>query len=264
MAKDVPAAAANIELTWARISATGMRASNEDALGQAQQDDMSCFVMSDGAGGHLAGEVASRIVVEAVLKQFLKESSFGPRALLAYVASAIDEVAYNKKLVARQSDMSATFAALLVDQSNRLALWGHLGDTRVYWFRKRRLHEVTKDHSVAQQFIDAGFARADQLRLHPQRNVLYAAVGAEGETQAQIVEEVVRIEDGDAFLICTDGLWEWVMEADIERTLAAAESCEQWLDAMTAIAEANVVAANKVWDNHTAFAIWVHEPVEAH
>lgn len=250
----------NINLSWANITATGMRASNQDVMGEAQQDDMVCFVMSDGAGGHAGGEVAAKIVVDAVLQEFLRESSFGVRALLSYVECAIAKVAHGKNLVPRQHDMSATVATVLIDQSNRHALWAHLGDTRIYLFRNRQLHQVTKDHSVAQQFIDAGFAQADQLRLHPQRNILFAAVGAEGDTQAEVTREKVKIQDGDAFLLCTDGFWEWVLEADMESTLAAATTSEQWLIAMNRIADVNVNAAKKIRDNYSVFAIWATEP----
>lgn len=254
---------ANINLSWANISATGMRASNQDAMGEAQQDDMVCFVMSDGAGGHEGGEVAARIVVDTVLSEFLRESSFGVRAMHSYAECAMARVAQGKHLAPRQHDMSATIATVLIDQSNRQALWAHLGDTRIYLFRHDKLHRVTKDHSVAQQFIDAGYGQADQLRLHPQRNILFAAVGAEGGTEAAVTSEAVKIEDGDAFLVCTDGFWEWVLEADMEATLAAARTSQEWLIAMGRIADANVNAAQKLRDNYSVFAIWVIEPAAA-
>ncbi len=250
----------NINLSWARLSETGMRASNEDAMGEAQQDDMVCFVIADGAGGHEAGEVAARIVVDTVLQTFLREASFGLRALRSYVEQAFVEVAQSKKRVPQQREMSATIATVLIDQSNRQALCAHLGDTRIYLFRDGKLTAVTKDHSVAQQLIDAGYAKADQLRLHPQRNVLFAAVGAEGDTPPELSEEVIKIVDGDAFLICTDGFWEWVLEADMERCLRAAPHSAAWLRAMSEIADANVYTANKLRDNYSAFAIWAYEP----
>ncbi|MES2299875.1 MAG: PP2C family serine/threonine-protein phosphatase [Pseudomonadota bacterium] len=255
-----PARLAPIMLSWAKLSAVGMRASNEDAMGEAQQDDMMCFVMSDGAGGHECGEIASALVVDAVLHEFLGESSFSEHAVLAYVEKAIAEVARNKQLTPRQNDMSATVATLLIDQSNHQALWAHLGDTRIYWFRDSRLMEVSKDHSVAQQFIDAGYGQPERLREHPQRNMLFAAVGAEGDTPVAVRAQSVPIGAGDAFLICTDGFWEWVLEADMEQTLAEAATSEQWLDAMSKVADANTSATEKLRDNYSAIAIWVHAP----
>ena len=246
-----------LRLSVATLSAIGGRSSNQDAIGDAQHDALTCFVVSDGAGGHEGGEVASRLVVDAVLARFDEEACFGPRALLSYVDHAIAAVAKAKRDAPERQDMSATAAALLVDRSNRLAVWAHLGDTRIYHFRGARLHAATKDHSLTQQLIDAGYAKAEELRIHPQRNILYAAVGAEGETLPASSGEALALEHGDAFLICTDGLWEWVQEADIERTLAAAASMDAWLDALCVLADANIASAGKVRDNYSVYAIGV-------
>jgi serine/threonine protein phosphatase PrpC len=248
---------ARVCLSWARLSETGARSANQDAIGDRQQDDLACFVMSDGAGGHEGGEVASNIVVGAILDKFLCDSSFGTRALLSYVGQAIAGVVQEREASPQRRDMSATVAALLIDQSNGRAVWAHLGDTRIYLFRDARLHAVTKDHSLAQQLIDAGYARADQLRAHPQRNILFAAIGADGGTPVEASFEIVALRDGDTFLVCTDGLWEWVLEADMERLLAGAPTAEQWLAAMCRLADANIAAAGKSRDNYSAYAIRV-------
>jgi serine/threonine protein phosphatase PrpC len=246
-----------LRLACAKLSAIGMRSSNQDAIGEAHHDALACFVMSDGAGGHEGGEVASRLVVDAVLDKFAGEACFGARALRSYVGHAIARVAQAKLDAPRRQDMSATAAALLVDRSNGCAVWAHLGDTRVYHFRGARLLAATKDHSLTQQLIDAGYAKAEELRIHPQRNILYAAVGAEGETPAAVSDDAVELRDGDAFLMCTDGLWEWVLEADMERTLAEAAGPDAWLDAMCALADVNIAAAGKVRDNYSVYAIRV-------
>jgi serine/threonine protein phosphatase PrpC len=246
-----------VRLSCAKLSAIGMRASNQDAIGDAQQDALACFAISDGAGGHEGGEVASKLVIEAILDKFAGEASFGARALLSYVGHAIARVAEAKLQAPSRQDMSATAAALLVDRSNARAVWAHLGDTRIYHFRGARLHAMTRDHSLTQQLIDAGYAKAAELRTHPQRNILFAAVGAEGETAPEPSADVIQLEDGDAFLLCTDGLWEWVLEADMERTLAAAADCDAWLAAMCALADANIGAAGKVRDNYSVYAIRV-------
>jgi serine/threonine protein phosphatase PrpC len=245
---------APLRLSWARLNALGMRDTNQDTVGEAVQDEMNCFVIADGAGGHAGGEIASRIVVDSVLARFRGEAAFGPRALLSYVGHAIANVARDKQQAPERHDMSATVAALLLDPRNQRAVWAHLGDTRVYQFRGGRLHAVSKDHSLTQQLIDAGYARADQLRIHPQRNILFAAIGAEGETPVA-ASEIARVEAGDAFLLCSDGLWEWALEEDMERTLAAAAGCEDWLAALCAIADANAQASARQRDNYSAYAV---------
>ncbi len=246
-----------VTLSWASCNAIGMRSSNQDTIGQAEQDGMTCFIVSDGAGGHAGGEVASRLVVEAISANFQREAAFGVRALLSYVEHAIASVAEGKRRSAEQADMSATVATLLVDAGNGRAVWAHLGDTRLYLLRDGAVQFTTKDHSLTQQLIDAGFARHDQLRSHPQRNILFAAVGAEGVTPVASNGEALALRNGDAFLICSDGLWEWVMEDDMERTLAAADGSAAWLEALCAIGDANATASGKQRDNYSAYAILV-------
>ena len=214
-------------------------------------------MLADGAGGHEGGEVASRMVVDAVLACFRDQPSFGPAALLGYAKYASDEVARRKRAEHRYADMSTTVAALLIDLARGQALWAHLGDSRVYLFRNARLHAMSKDHSLTQQLIDAGYARAEQLRIHPQRNILFAAIGAEGDTQVELSAGAVGLLPGDALLMCSDGLWEWVMEADMERTLAQSSSPDQWLAAMCRLADDNIANTGKVRDNYSAYAIVV-------
>jgi serine/threonine protein phosphatase PrpC len=249
---------AAVKLSWAQASETGMRETNQDAIGAARNGDLACFVIADGTGGHHGGEVASRMVVDTVLGAFCAAPAFGAAALLSYIADAGAKVANAKRADPRLSDMSTTVAALLVDQHSARAVWAHLGDTRIYLFRAGRLHAVTKDHSLTQQLIDAGYVAHDQLRAHPQRNVLLAAVGAEGEATVTASDDAIALQAGDALLACSDGLWEWVDESAMEQTLSATARSEDWLAAMCKAADAAVLAAGKVRDNYSVYAIRVH------
>jgi serine/threonine protein phosphatase PrpC len=258
MKKDTMASGA-LRLSWAQASETGMRATNQDAIGAARNGELACFVVADGTGGHHGGGVASRVVADAVLGAFRAQPAFGVEPLLSYVAQASDKVAQARRADPELADMSSTVAALLVDQQSARAAWAHLGDSRIYLFRGGRLHAVTHDHSLAQQLVDAGYARPDQLRTHPQRNILLAAIGAEGDAKVAASEGEIALQAGDALLVCSDGLWEWVHEHDMEQTLAAAALSEDWLAAMCAAADAAVRAAGKLRDNYSAYAIRVHE-----
>jgi len=246
-----------LQLDCASVSEIGQRSSNQDHLGMAGQDDMRCIVVADGAGGHHGGEIASTVVVDALLAKFGAESAFGTRALLSYVEHASRALVQARQDKAELADMSTTVAALLVDKANARAVWAHVGDTRVYLFRGARLHAVTRDHSLAQQLIDAGYARADGLRVHPQRNILFAAVGADDEGAASALDAPVDLRAGDAFLLCTDGLWEWVLEDQMEEALATAPDSRAWLAALCAIADEASGRSGKPRDNYSAYAIRV-------
>jgi serine/threonine protein phosphatase PrpC len=246
-----------IQLAWTRINEIGKRATNQDTIGEAYDEQLAIFVLADGAGGHEGGEVASRVVVDAILACFKDQPAFGPAALLSYAKCASDEVASRKAADPRYADMSTTVAALLIDLARGQALWGHLGDSRVYHFRGAQLLAMSKDHSLTQQLIDAGYARAEQLRIHPQRNILFAAIGAEGDTEVELSAGATTLLPGDALLICSDGLWEWVVEADMERTLSQAAGPDRWLAAMCRLADDNIINSGKVRDNYSAYAIMV-------
>jgi serine/threonine protein phosphatase PrpC len=256
MHKDAKMDSGAVRLSWAQASETGMRAANQDTIGAARNGELACFVIADGTGGHHGGEVASRIVADAVLGGFCAAPACSVDALLSFVAQASAKVAEAKRADRQLEDMSTTVAALVVDQESAHAVWAHLGDTRIYLFRDNRLHAVTHDHSLAQQMIDAGYAKSGQLRVHPQRNILIAALGAEGEVPVAAREYALLA--GDALLACSDGLWEWVHEHEMEQALAANARSEDWLAAMCVQADAAVRAAGKVRDNYSAYAIRVH------
>jgi serine/threonine protein phosphatase PrpC len=245
-----------LDLQSSALSEIGDRQSNQDAHASMRQGGLACFVISDGAGGHAGGEIASNLVVTGVIESFLQEQSFGARALQFYVNQAINNVTHGKNTDGKLKDMSATVATLLVDNDNRCALWSHLGDTRIYMFRNKKICGVTRDHSLVQQFVDAGYCAADALRTHPQRSILYAAVGTDGETAPEMTPEPIHLNEGDAFLLCTDGFWERITETEMEHYLAKAASVDDWLRKMRQIVENNSNKSPKLRDNYTAQALW--------
>ncbi|MFZ6749746.1 PP2C family protein-serine/threonine phosphatase [Undibacterium sp. Ren11W] len=250
-------------LDTAYISAIGDRSSNQDALTQASEDELSCFVVADGTGGHAGGEVAADLVTQAIVEKFLQEASFSAHALRSYLDWAAIKVEQHQQLTAKHADMSATVACLLIDQSNCCALWTHLGDTRIYLFRLGKIIHVSKDHSMAQRLVDAGYAKYEELRQHPQRNQLYAAIGAQGDSFPDLTPEPFAVQDGDAFLLCSDGFWEWVSDDEMGQSLRQASSSDAWLANMNKIAEQNIARTNSRRDNFSAFAICLHAPTVA-
>jgi len=247
-----------LTLASAQITDAGDRQLNQDALASAERDGLACFVISDGAGGHVGGEIASNIVIHAVIEGFLNELSFGSRALQFYVEHAITQVASGKVSNYQLKNMSATVAAVLIDKTNRSVLCAHLGDTRVYLFQDGKVSFFTRDHSLVQQYVDAGYCPPEALRSHPKRGVLYAAVGAEGDTSPTVSKENVALNEGDAILLCTDGFWEWITESEMEQCLGSADTVEIWLRNMREIVEKNGKISKKFRDNYTAQAIWLN------
>ena len=248
-----------LEITSASVSAIGGRSANEDALGEINVRSGRCYVISDGAGGHFGGAVASRLVVDAVLEEVARAEHMSPDVLERAFARAEASIEARQEREQSLASMSATVAALLVDPSGHRAIWGHLGDSRILHFRRGTLHAVTRDHSLVQRLIDAGYVSADRIADHPNRNVLYGALGAESEAGPTVLREPIALRDGDAFLLCTDGFWGRMDPARIEERLRFSTNVDEWLEAMRRELAEGVRGGD---DNYSAVGVWIGSPAE--
>jgi serine/threonine protein phosphatase PrpC len=157
-------------------------------------------------------------------------------------------------------DMRATAVVLALNTVGAVASWGHVGDSRLYCFRRGRIVAQTRDDSVVQEMVDAGYLQPQQVRTSPYRNQLLAALGNGASVEPRIISEAFAMEDADAFLLCSDGFWEYVEEAELEQSLAEADSVGDWLNAL----EHSIIArGRKGQDNYSAIAVWCRDPLES-
>lgn len=247
-----------MQVTTFAISEQGTRDHNDDAFADAELAGGRCLVVADGAGGHQGGAVAARIVTESVLLRLASAIAFDDAALLAAVDAASRDVHRRQATDHRLREMSSTVVMLCLDIAAATAHWTHLGDSRLLRFRRGVAEQLTIDHSVVQSFIDAGLEVSDLAGGGPCRSVLYAAVGAEGETRP-VVSTMRGLKDGDAFLLCSDGVWDTVTVDEMQRLLALSVSVREWVEA---IAEAVRRAAQPHQDNYTALGVWLGSPAE--
>ncbi len=246
-----------LPLQISQRSCTGARDHNEDCVGVERVGQHWCMVLSDGAGGHRDGALASRLVVDRILEGFRSRPPIDGPDLGELVLDAHDGVIAAQRArgaTDRAGAMHATVVVLLVDTERRVALWGHVGDSRLYLLRDGRAEALTRDDSVLQWMVDAGFWQADQLHQHPQRNQLMAALGADEGVEPHVSADPFELRKGDAFLLCSDGWWGSVGNSEIERLLAGAATPDQWLDAMIACANGR---ADPRQDNFSAIGCWV-------
>lgn len=243
-----------IETQTAHLSRIGGRRRNEDACGYWGSPRGGCWVVSDGAGGHGSGDVASRMVVSTVLERFAAT----PR-VDAEFAVALLEAAHQTVMAAKQAkgadDMHATCVLLLIDPEGERAVWAHAGDSRLYLFRDGKPVYQTRDHSLVQSMIDAGYGTTEMIRSHPQRSLLTSAIGNAGELELSVSGEPLRLRLDDVFLLCSDGWWEYVEEAQMQTLLADTDTMQGWLERMAAQIEAQ---AGKDNDNYTAVGVCVN------
>ncbi|MBL8173810.1 MAG: serine/threonine-protein phosphatase [Bryobacterales bacterium] len=233
------------------ISRTGGREVNQDAAEHCAAGDLACWVLADGLGGHGSGEEASRLAAAAVMEAFRAQAECSPSALLAYIGFARNAVLKRQEENAIFSGMRTTLVILVSDM--RQALWAHVGDTRLYLFRDGQLARQTLDHSVPQAMVDARQLDAVGIRHHEDRNRLLRSIGGREEVRATIEETPHPLRPGDAFLLCSDGFWEYVTETAMEVDLAKSAAPAEWLRYMELRIRADAPADQ---DNYSAVAIF--------
>ena len=190
-----------------------LRKQNEDA---AWFDEArAVFAVADGMGGHLAGEVASRMAIEAVQRMARENERPGIAALREAVACAHETILAHAQDHIECTGMGTTLSVLWLGEN--YAYIAHVGDSRIYRLREGSLTQITQDHSLVEELVRAGLITREQARTHPRRNIITRALGTHGENEPDLL--VTDVQDGDVFLLCTDGLTGMVPDDEIERTL---------------------------------------------
>lgn len=237
----------------------GQRSHNEDDFRLGTSGSQVYAVLSDGAGGHSNGAMASDTVVRTATVLLQRATVFNPAVLEAAVEEANEVLNAGQQGLKSHQRMHATVVVLWLEAQQGLALWAHVGDSRLYRVRQGRCEQLTVDDSVVQHMVSAGFIRPEEARHHPRKNQLLAAMGSEETPTVHLTRQAEPLFDGDAFLLCSDGWWDQLDPEDIERTLSRAGHPQQWLDMM-----AELVAERQVpnQDNYTAVAVWAGNPAE--
>ncbi len=210
------------------------------------------FAVADGMGGAKAGEVASGLAA-AALKETGADGSGEER-----VAQLIQEA--NRRVFRRASEdreasgMGTTMTVALVEDGT--VVFGHVGDSRAYLIRGGSIEQLTDDHSLVAELVRSGRLTPEEAEAHPQRSVITRAVGTEPDVDVDTF--TVEPEDGDLFLICSDGLTDMVDDGTI------IDAIERHRDDLDEAAKALVGAANRVGgeDNITVLLVEVGEEAE--
>lgn len=240
-------------ITTSTIARQGSRDYNEDAHGDAELMAGRCIVVADGAGGHRGGAVASRIVIDSILLNLASVAAWTEEAMTAAIDAAGAAVRERQQQESLLREMSSTVALLCIDASSATARCAHLGDTRILLFRGFDALQLTRDHSVLQSLKDAGLIDASGGTARVDRTTLYAAVGAEGDIRP-VVSGPIDLEEGDAFVVCTDGTWDTLSAEAMIAELQASTDVEEWVARMAGAVER---AAKPNQDNFTIAGIWL-------
>lgn len=218
-------------VTW--VSRRGGRMVNEDYVGKMKKNGILCVSAADGLGGYRGGGIASKTAVEAVLSEFEENPEFSEDAVRKYILKAHEAVEKKADIEEDCENMASTVVVLLI--KGKEAVWGNVGDSRLYMLRGGRIAEVTEDDSVAFIKFMSGEIEYDDIRRSSDQNKLTNALGV--SVGAIRISGIKSVDDSVSFLLCTDGWWEYVSEDDIEETNAANKSARDWLSAMLEILE---------------------------
>ena len=230
---------------YARASDTGKkRRRNEDSYVVAPP----LFAVADGMGGAQAGEVASKLAA-AALEETDSGSLHGEERLVSLIQEANRRVHERASADPATSGMGTTMTVALVEGD--VVTFGHVGDSRAYLVRAGRLEQLTEDHSLVNELLKSGKLSPKEAETHPQRSVITRAVGTDPDVDVDTF--AVQAQEGDVFLLCSDGLTDMVDDEEILDLL------DRYHDDLDRATKALVSAANRGGgeDNITvvAFAI---------
>ena len=233
------------------VSEKGSRPKNEDTIGCFINGANRCFVVCDGLGGHGMGDAASQLVVDVFENQFLKTADM--KEFLPVAFTAAQQILLSEQIERNaKRKMKTTCTALVTDE--KFAYIGHVGDSRLYVFQKNKVKMRTLDHSIPQMLVLSKEIKESEIRNHPDRNVLLRVMGIDWEKPMFELETPLKLKKTQAFLLCSDGFWELIEEADMCRLLQNASSAKDWLDQMSQLVRQNGEGRNM--DNYSAIAVW--------
>lgn len=210
------------------FSSKGGRDYNEDTVASNFDGDCGIFVAADGLGGHMFGELASETAAETIISGWDYAAENMSEQLEKRIIEAncrILELQKEKKAI-----MKTTVAALAINGSR--AVWANSGDSRVYFFHKRELVSCTNDHSVAFKKYKAQEITREQIGSDEDQSRLLRTLGSAERYEPEMYAAEVQVLCGDAFLLCTDGAWEFIRDDEILVDLLKARNAKEWTELM--------------------------------
>ena len=205
-----------------------VRASNEDSY--IADCEHRIFLVADGMGGHAAGEIASRIAASTVQETLSAETLDADiKSRLQSAMRQANSCVYETQRQKLEYQGMGTTLTVLSFWENRYCL-AHVGDSRAYLFRDNMLSQLTRDHSLVWPLFESGILHKDEIARQPQKHLITRSIGTHQEVEVDLRENTA--EEGDIFLLCSDGLTDVVTDSAIQQIMETAGKQPQKISEM--------------------------------
>ena len=248
-----------MKIEYAKVSALGDRADNQDRAAIVVADEAGIMLVFDGMGGHENGAQAAEIGLKVVQESFVAADLplFDPQGFLYMsMARAHDEVVKIGSDLAVDFRPRATCAICLVQENG--SWWGHIGDSRIYHMRQGQLVTRSRDHSHVEVLIQEGAITEEEALDHPMRNFVECCIGGDAPVPDMSITRKMPLEHGDVLLACTDGLWSGISDEEIADV--ATNTADSLAENLKALSVKALTTNAPYSDNTTGTALlWIGE-----
>lgn len=195
------------------------RKANEDSGGHFVTVNGLVATVCDGMGGHVGGAVASQLAVKTIHELLDSRYFEDPREAIGMAIEAANEAVLEQTRINPELSGMGSTCVLLIVRNGKVYI-GHVGDSRIYLVREKKIIQLTKDHSFVQTLVDMGRISREEAEHHPRKNEITNAIGLRDMTPATVRNDAIEPQAGDCFLLCSDGLSGMVSDNDIEKIVS--------------------------------------------
>ena len=205
-------------ISWRSFGLTDVgcvREVNEDSMLDASEKNF--WAIADGMGGHQVGDVASKKVIDelTLIESQSQLSDYAEVVEDALLSANRQLLEYTEIMLGGRQSLGTTAVCLFIKKHVGMCMW--VGDSRLYRFRNNSLQQLTVDHSQVEEMLQMGLITPQEAEVHPNKNVITRAVGAEYELVVDL--NIFSVQVGDTFLLCSDGLYNAVKEVEMKQIL---------------------------------------------
>ncbi len=218
----------NEKLEVGACSETGyVRKVNQDRMSGSVIPLGQLYVVADGMGGHRGGDLAAKMTVRGLQHHISQAPANAPaKAVLQEAFKNVNETVYRRAHSKDPATKGMGSTAVLLLISDKIARIAHVGDSRAYLYRRGWLRQLTKDHSVVQKMIDENILTPEEAADHPRASELERAVGNKPDIEVDISDKLF-LNEGDAILLCSDGLSGYVSHSEIDSILRSQATVQE-------------------------------------